>query len=223
MSNFSKEKVLEWVNSSEARAAKYEQEAKDLRRKIEKLQEKLDSIQEEIDQKNAAADDIEDQLDNFEYGVIKRREGMELLQNVADDKLEQVQKIEVKLSILNGSFLSDSYQESLKPSTFIQDVLSIAEQRSKLSFDDIQYLTNLNSKTHSDRLQSDTQDLRQENFTNDYKQFKSIQNLLNRKCKDIEMSFKEKRAKMRMSLGGFAREKDKLDQIEKKISKVSIA
>ena len=37
------------------------------------------------------------------------------------------------------------------------------------------------------------------------------------------MSFKEKRAKMRMSLGGFAREKDKLDQIEKKISKVSIA
>ena len=28
MSNFSKEKVLEWVNSSEARAAKYEQEAK---------------------------------------------------------------------------------------------------------------------------------------------------------------------------------------------------
>jgi len=223
MSNFSKEKVLEWVNSSEARAAKYEQEAKDLRRKIEKLQEKLDSIQEEIDQKNAAADDIEDQLDNFEYGVIKRREGMELLQNVADDKLEQVQKIEVKLSILNGSFLSDSYQESLKPSTFIQDVLSIAEQRSKLSFDDIQYLTNLNSKTHSDRLQSDTQDLRQENFTNDYKQFKSIQNLLNRKYKDIEMSFKEKRAKMRMSLGGFAREKDKLDQIEKKISKVSIA
>ena len=111
----------------------------------------------------------------------------------------------------------------MKPSTFIQDVLSIAEQRSKLSFDDIQYLTNLNSKTHSDRLQSDTQDLRQENFTNDYKQFKSIQNLLNRKCKDIEMSFKEKRAKMRMSLGGFAREKDKLDQIEKKISKVSIA
>ena len=51
------------------------------------MQEKLDSIQEEIDQKNAAADDIEDQLDNFEYGVIKRREGMELLQNVADDKL----------------------------------------------------------------------------------------------------------------------------------------
>ena len=27
-SNYSKEKVLEWVNSAEARAAKYEQEAK---------------------------------------------------------------------------------------------------------------------------------------------------------------------------------------------------
>ena len=28
MSNYSKESVLEWVNSSEAKAAKYEQEAK---------------------------------------------------------------------------------------------------------------------------------------------------------------------------------------------------
>ena len=28
MNNYSKEKVLEWVNSSEAKAAKYEQEAK---------------------------------------------------------------------------------------------------------------------------------------------------------------------------------------------------
>ena len=60
---------------------------KDLKRKIEKLQERLDSVQEEIDQKYAAADEIEDQIDNLEYGVIKRREGMELLQNVADDKL----------------------------------------------------------------------------------------------------------------------------------------
>jgi len=223
MSNFSKEKVLEWVNSSEARAAKYEQEAKDLKRKIEKLQERLDSVQEEIDQKYAAADEIEDQIDNLEYGVIKRREGMELLQNVADDKLEQVQKVEVKLSILNGSFLSDSFQESLKPSTFIQDVLSIAEHRSKLSFDDIQCLTKLNSEATSDRLQSEAQEMRHQNFTNNYKQFKSIQNSLNRKYKEIEMSFKDKRAKMRMSLGSFAREKDKLDQLEKKISKVSIA
>ena len=60
---------------------------KDLKRKIEKLQERLDSVQEEIDQKYAAAEEIEDQIDNLEYGVIKRREGMELLQNVADDKL----------------------------------------------------------------------------------------------------------------------------------------
>ena len=51
------------------------------------MQERLDSVQEEIDQKYAAADEIEDQIDNLEYGVIKRREGMELLQNVADDKL----------------------------------------------------------------------------------------------------------------------------------------
>ena len=60
---------------------------KDLKRKIEKLQERLDSVKEEIEQKYAAADEIEDQIDNLEYGVIKRREGMELLQNVADDKL----------------------------------------------------------------------------------------------------------------------------------------
>ena len=90
-------------------------------------------------------------------------------------------------------------------------------------FDDIQCLTKLNSQSNADKLQSEAQGLRQQNFTTDYKQFKSIQKSLNKKCKDIEMSFKEKRAKMRMSLGGFAREKDKLDQLEKKISKVSIA
>ena len=59
--------------------------------------------------------------------------------------LEQAQKMEMKVSILNGSFLNDSFQESIKPSSFISDVQSIAE-RSKLSFDQIQFLLKNNQK-----------------------------------------------------------------------------
>ena len=48
--------------------------------------------------------------------------------------------MEIQQSILNGSFLNESFQESLKPSTFVSDVLNIAE-RSRHSFDDILGLT----------------------------------------------------------------------------------
>ena len=48
--------------------------------------------------------------------------------------------MEIQQSILNGSFLNEGFQESLKPSTFVSDVQNIAE-RSRASFNDILGLT----------------------------------------------------------------------------------
>ena len=59
--------------------------------------------------------------------------------------------METKVSILNGSFLSDAYQESLKPSSFIRDVQAIAD-RSKLSFDDITSLSQQGCQSNSEKL-----------------------------------------------------------------------
>lgn len=58
--------------------------------------------------------------------------------------------------MLDGSFLSDSFQESLKPSSFIKDVQSLAD-RSKMSFDDIHSFTKSNSsgKTGKGRIGDD--------------------------------------------------------------------
>ena len=69
---------------------------------------------------------------------------------------EQIQKLEIKYSVLDGSFLSDSFQESLKPSSFITDVQSLAD-RSKMSFDDIHSFTKSNSsgKTGKGRIGDD--------------------------------------------------------------------
>ena len=91
MSEYSTEKVLQWVNSSEAKAAKYEQEAKvgrcyqskirlfanicdvpnfqDLRRKIDNLRDKIISCQEEIYKKYEAVDTIDQQIENLEVLV----------------------------------------------------------------------------------------------------------------------------------------------------------
>lgn len=94
MSEYSTEKVLEWVNSSEAKAAKYEQEAKvgrivlnkynlvasiydvpnfqDLRRKIDSLRDKIISCQEEIYKKYEAVDNIDQQIDNLEVNIFQK-------------------------------------------------------------------------------------------------------------------------------------------------------
>jgi len=87
MSNYSKEKVLEWVNSSEARAAKYEQEAKDLGRKIQRLQERLESCNQELDEKIQLEGEVEAQEDVMQVAIVKKRERMLLLQDRNDQKL----------------------------------------------------------------------------------------------------------------------------------------
>ena len=72
MSNYSKEKVLEWVNSSEARAAKYEQEAKDLGRKIQRLQERLETCNQELDEKIQLEGEVEAQEDVMQLPSSRR-------------------------------------------------------------------------------------------------------------------------------------------------------
>ena len=58
---------------------------------------------------------------------------------------------------------------------------------------------------------------RKECINRDYKEFKGIQKDLNGKRSEIEMGFKEKRARMRMSVNFFGREKEKIKQIENKV------
>merc|ERR1712020_319339 len=94
--------------------------------------------------------------------------------------LERVKKMEIQQSILNGSFLNESFQESLKPSTFVSDVQNIAE-RSRYSFDDILGLTKqisgpAGSASPASPVQQDNQKLQtnfllraeHERFTKDY-------------------------------------------------------
>ena len=138
---------------------------------------------------------------------------------------ERVKKMEIQQSILNGGFLTESFQESLKPSTFVSDVQNIAE-RSRYSFDDILGLTKEISspagggQAHLGNNQHQTKFLQQaehERFTKDYKDFKLFQLNLNSKRQEIEMAFKEKRARMRMTLGSFVREKGKIQETKRKL------
>ena len=127
--------------------------------------------------------------------------------------------MEIQQSILNGSFLNESFQESLKPSNLVSDVRSIAE-RSRYSFDDILGLTT-GEKLGGASREHQTPVLppaKNERFLKDYKEFKHFQLNLNSKRQELEMGFKEKKARMRMAIGSFLREKDKIEQIYKKMT-----
>ena len=102
MSNYSKEKVLQWVNSSEARAAKYEQEAKvwissnndktsfkikDLMKKIQSLEEKRESCRQDLEEKIQLEEEVEAQEEVMQIAIVKRRERMMVLQDRVDQKL----------------------------------------------------------------------------------------------------------------------------------------
>ena len=107
---------------------------------------------------------------------------------------ERVKKMEIQQSILNGSFLNESFQESLKPSTLVSDVKNIAE-RNRSSFDDILGLTT-NKRSGQAEQQHQTTFLppaKNERFIKDYKEFKHFQLNLNSKRQEIEMGFKEKK------------------------------
>ena len=133
------------------------------------------------------------------------------------DILDQVQKMELKYSILDGTFLSEDYQESLKPSSFISDVQSVAERSKRISLKEIQ---NYPSKKSSEGENIITE--KQKNsLLADYKEIKKNQNGLNSKRNEIEMNFKKVRASMRMSLSTFSREKEKLNSIVEKSANLS--
>ena len=55
-------------------------------------------------------------------------------------------------------------------------------------------------------------------LTTDYREYKKYQNGLNSKRNEIEMSFKKVRARMRMSLSTFSRDREKLKTIVEKSS-----
>ena len=123
--------------------------------------------------------------------------------------LDQVQKIELKYSILDGTFLSEDYQESLKPSSFISDVQSVAERSKRISLKEIQ---NYPSKKSSEG-ENIIIEKQKNSLLTDYKELKKIQNGLNQKRNEIEMNFKKVRASMRMTLSTFSREREKLNSI----------
>ena len=222
---------------------------KDLLKKIQVVEEKLSCCRAELEEREQFHADVEAQEEVMQIAIVKRRERMMVLQDRADQKLggyfqqwgesrvvnklffktilERVKKMEIQQSILNGGFLNESFQESLKPSTFVSDVQNIAE-RSRYSFDDILGLTkDISSPAgagggqgHHGNKQHQTKFLQQaehERFIKDYKDFKLFQLNINSKRQEIEMAFKEKRARMRMSLGSFLREKGKIEQIQRKL------
>ena len=107
----------------------------------------------------------------------------------------------------------------MKPSSLVSDVRSIAE-RSRYSFDDILGLTSVKKsggKTREHQTPAGPP-AKNERFLKDYKEFKHFQLNLNSKRQELEMGFKEKKARMRMTVGAFTREKDKIEQIYKKLT-----
>ena len=133
------------------------------------------------------------------------------------DILDQVQKIELKYSILDGTFLSEDYQESLKPSSFISDVQSVAERSKRISLKEIQNYPSKKSR-EGENIITEKQ---KNSLLADYKEIKKNQNGLNSKRNEIEMNFKKVRASMRMSLSTFSREKEKLNSIVEKSANLS--
>ena len=133
--------------------------------------------------------------------------------------LDQVQKVELKYSILDGTFLSEDYQESLKPSSFIGDVQSLAGRSQKISLKEIQnYPSDSQKSSEGENIITEKQ---KNCLIAEYKEFKKIQNGLHPKRNEIEMNFKRVRASMRMSLSTCSREREKLNSIVKKSSSLS--
>ena len=115
--------------------------------------------------------------------------------------------------------MSEDYQESLKPSSFISDVQSLAGRSKKISLKEIQNYPSDSQKS------SDGENIVNEKQKNcliaEYKEFKKIQSGLNPKRNETEMKFKRVRASMRMSLSTLSREREKLNSIVEKSSHLS--
>lgn len=125
--------------------------------------------------------------------------------------------MELKYSILDGTFLSEDYQESLKPSSFISDVQSVAESSKRTSLKEIQNYPSKKS-TEGENIIIEKQ---KNSLNTDYKDIKKIQKGLNSKRNEIEMNFKKVRASMRMSFSTFSREREKLNSIVEKSANLS--
>ena len=132
---------------------------------------------------------------------------------------DAVQKLEIKISILNGTFVSDTFQESLQPSSFISDVTALADGN-KTSFLDIQSFTESYNKSDETSEEELKMLKRQESARRQYKDFKQFQDALKSKANNIDRMFKEKRSKLRMSLSSYSRDKEKLKKFEEKLPKI---
>ena len=135
--------------------------------------------------------------------------------------IEEVQRTEIKVSILNGTYLNEAFQESLKPSSFVTDVTAIADGGVKHNFLEIQNITQSFTK------EEDSPELemflkRQQIVQEEYKDIKKLQSELKTKALNLERMFKEKRAKLRMSLSSHSREKEKLKQFSDKVSSTKL-
>ena len=132
---------------------------------------------------------------------------------------DEVQKLEIKISILNGTFVSDTFQESLQPSSFISDVTALADGN-KTSFLDIQSFTESYNKSDETSEEELKMLKRQESARRQYKDFKQFQDALKSKANNMDRMFKEKRSKLRMSLSSYSRDKEKLKKFEEKLPKI---
>ena len=132
---------------------------------------------------------------------------------------DEVQKLEIKISILNGTFVSDTFQESLQPSSFISDVTALADGN-KTSFLDIQSFTESYNKSDETSEEELKMLQRQESARRQYKDFKQFQDALKSKANNMDRMFKEKRSKLRMSLSSYSRDKEKLKKFEEKLPKI---
>ena len=122
---------------------------------------------------------------------------------------------------MNGTYLNDAFQESLKPSSFVNDVAAIADGGVKHNYLEIQNFT----QTFTKEDESPELELllkRQQIVQEEYKDFKKLQSELKTKATNLERMFKEKRAKLRMSLSSHSREKEKLKQFSGKISSIKL-
>ena len=110
---------------------------------------------------------------------------------------------------MNGTYLNDAFQESLKPSSFVSDVTALADGGVKHNYLEIQNITQTFTKDdESPELELFLK--RQQIVQEEYKDFKKLESELKTKATNLERMFKEKRAKLRMSLSSHSREKEKL-------------
>eukprot|EP00092_Neocalanus_flemingeri_P057008 GFUD01067648.1.p1 GENE.GFUD01067648.1~~GFUD01067648.1.p1 ORF type:complete len:229 (+),score=88.49 GFUD01067648.1:64-750(+) len=221
--NNNKEKILEWLNSSEAKAGKLEQEAKDLRKKIQVIKCKMLGCKEELAHKLSQVDQVEKQLEVAEIGITRRRSKMMTLHERSDVKLERLRNAKLQLAMLDENNKRNSFNEDLE-SFEIPYKPSKVEERAQLGFADILKLSQKAPKQPKPSLANKQNKEKSCNMTKrgDYEkafeEFKKIKESLEVQKMKIEQKAKQSKKRVELVGGKLLKERQAVNCIQEQVT-----